>query len=148
MRPVLLEHLLPEPPGRVLSQNLRDLARAIAARVDVAPLSAPTGERRWLRLDVTAEYDAWLITWGAGSGLELHDHGGSAGALHVVRGSLVERARDLGATTPFVTRRLRARETVVVPATREHEVSNPHPTAAVSVHVYAPPLTTLEGDPA
>ena len=76
---MLLAQLLPEPPGRVLSRNLPALARAIAAHVDVAPLPVATGERRWLRLDVTAEYDAWLITWGAGSGLELHDHGGSSG---------------------------------------------------------------------
>jgi len=145
---VLLEQLLPEPPDRVLSRNLPALARAIAAHVDVAPLPVATGERRWLRLDVTAEYDAWLITWGAGSGLELHDHGGSSGVLHVVRGSLVERARDRGATMPLVTRRLRAHDTVVVPASREHEVSNPHPTVAVSVHVYTPPLTFGPGNPA
>jgi hypothetical protein len=130
-------------PPRGLARRLELLARGYAALTEtdhslaVAPL-----QRRWRRIAETPEYDAWLIAWGASSGIDLHDHGDSTGAIHVLRGALVERfrGRDDGAGVSLDGRKLRAGATFVVPATRVHEVRNPFRLDALSVHVYSPPL--------
>ena len=52
---------------------------------------ATIGTSRWfVRLSTNPRYDAWLIGWHAHQGVDLHDHGGSAGALYVVEGELLE----------------------------------------------------------
>ena len=51
--------------------------------------------RRFARLLQTPAYQVWLIAWEAAADLELHDHGGSQGAFHVVDGALVESHSDL-----------------------------------------------------
>lgn len=38
----------------------------------------------------TPTYEAWVIAWPTGGGIELHDHGGSSGAFYVVSGELDE----------------------------------------------------------
>ena len=117
-----------------------------ASRCDVGSFrAAPPGQRRWMRLVDTPEHDAWLIAWGAGSVLGLHDHEGSEGALFVVRGVLVERYHD-GTSEP-ITRVIAARDTVNVPRTRVHAVHNPFRVEAVSVHVYSPPLPARVATP-
>ncbi|HEY3734587.1 MAG TPA: hypothetical protein VGL63_11790 [Streptosporangiaceae bacterium] len=38
--------------------------------------------RRWYhRLEITNEYEVWLLSWQPGQGTGFHDHGGSAGAF-------------------------------------------------------------------
>ena len=51
-------------------------------------------ERRYERVLSTPAYDAWVISWPSGGALDLHDHGGSAGALSVVAGQLDEATVD------------------------------------------------------
>ncbi len=51
--------------------------------------TSPT-ERTYELLLATESYDAWLIHWPVGTGLEAHDHGGSTGAFAVVSGVLDE----------------------------------------------------------
>ncbi len=91
-----------------------------------------------------ATHDVWLIRWGAGSTTEMHDHGGSAGALYVAAGALVEyrpgrqpaekpRRRRLD---PFTYRAMRA--------DHMHRVTNESDAVAASLHVYSPPLTTMQ----
>ena len=47
--------------------------------------------RRWFtRIHGDEELDVWLISWVPGHATELHDHGGSLGALTVLSGSLNE----------------------------------------------------------
>ena len=101
------------------------------------------GDRRFVRLLQSEAYDAWLIAWDPASDLDLHDHGGSEGAFHVVRGWLVEVHADLDRRHPLQTLRLRAGTTRQVAATRVHRVWNPGPGEALSVHVYSPPLTSM-----
>lgn len=113
--------------------------------------TAPAGEyiwtedtrRRYTRLLDTHCYDAWLIEWSAGATLELHDHGGSQGAVVVAAGRLVETYTDLRWRRALRTRVLKEGCTVLIPPTRVHEVSNPGPTEALSVHVYSPPLRSM-----
>jgi hypothetical protein len=87
--------------------NLADIAAGLARSV---PSSVtPDGQsgfegieredrdlRRFARLLQTPAYEVWLIAWEAAADLELHDHGGSQGAFHVVDGALVESHSDLG----------------------------------------------------
>ena len=130
-------------PRRGVARRLELLARGYAALTETDhPLVVAPGQRRWRRVAETPEYDAWLIAWGARSGIDLHHHGDSTGAIHVVRGALVERFRDRadGDDVPLDARKLRCGGTFVVPETRVHEVRNPFRTDALSVHVYSPPL--------
>jgi hypothetical protein len=99
--------------------------------------------RRFARLLRTPAYEAWLIAWEAAADLELHDHGGSQGAFHVVEGALVEAHTDLSDPLPLRTLAIGTGEDRQVPATRVHRVWNPGPARTVSVHVYSPPLTSM-----
>lgn len=47
-------------------------------------------ERWFLRLSAHDGFDTWLIGWDSHQGVDLHDHGGSAGAFYVVDGELLE----------------------------------------------------------
>ena len=47
----------------------------------------PADERWFTRLHGDDELDVWLISWVPDRSTELHDHGGSLGALTVVSGS-------------------------------------------------------------
>jgi hypothetical protein len=99
--------------------------------------------RRFARLLHTPAYEAWLIAWDAAADLELHDHGGSQGAFHVVEGVLVEAYTDLADPLPLRTLPVGTGEERQVPVTRVHRVWNPWPGRAVSVHVYSPPLSSM-----
>ena len=50
----------------------------------------PTDERWFTRLHGDDELDVWLISWVPDRSTELHDHGGSLGALTVVSGALAK----------------------------------------------------------
>src|SRR3954463_8135076 len=85
----VLPRLLDEPlPAPVLAAIAARAANRLTASGPGA--GAQPGGRWHVRLRVTDHYDVWLIGWGVDSSVELHDHGDSAGAISVVRGSLVE----------------------------------------------------------
>ena len=54
------------------------------------PHGPPVSERWFTRLHGDDELDVWLIGWVPERSTELHDHGGSLGALTVLSGSLRE----------------------------------------------------------
>ena len=54
----------------------------------------PRGDRWFTRLHGDDELDVWLISWVPDRSTELHDHGGSLGALTVVSGALRETRWD------------------------------------------------------
>jgi quercetin dioxygenase-like cupin family protein len=98
-------------------------------------------ERRWYRLLRSDPYvDVWLISWAQEQTAELHDHAGSLGALTVVSGSLVEQRWVGHGLRP---RRVRAGRSLGFPLGHVHDVGNPDPAPAVSVHAYSPPLTAM-----
>lgn len=123
---------------------LSAIAAGLAGSIEPESVSFEgIASRRYVRLLQTARYDAWLIAWAPAADLELHDHGGSSGAFHVVRGELIEAHTDLTTLRPLESISLTAGETRQVNRTRVHRVWNPGPANAVSVHVYSPPLTSM-----
>src|SRR3954467_35288 len=79
------------PPAGVLSsQQLAAIADRLAA--DPPLLHVPCGaQRRWALAERGQHHDAWIIAWPAGTGLAMHDHGGSRAALRIISGELFER---------------------------------------------------------
>jgi hypothetical protein len=135
------------------ARHLVDLAATATRLADAVHLWEPLVDydpvsRFYARLARTPEHEAWLLTWVPGQGTDWHDHGGSAGAFAVVRGALTEeharlrpdgglevastRSLGTGALRPFGTRHV-------------HKVTNTGLEPAVSIHVYAPALTQMNG---
>ena len=100
-------------------------------------------ERWFVRLAEHDAYDVWLIGWDSHQGVDLHDHGGSAGALYVVAGELVEhRSNPAGIGRPL-RRVLREFDDRPMPPAHIHEIANESVTVAASIHVYSPPLAIM-----
>lgn len=120
---------------------LARLVARMAADASWRPLVRYDAEQRvYVRLVWRPQYEVWLLCWAPGQEVALHDHGGASGAFVVTRGSLREAyvsgvALRRRVCVPGVVRR--------VPPERIHTVWNPGPQPAVSLHAYAPPLTTM-----
>ncbi len=98
-------------------------------------------ERRFARLLSTPAYEAWVICWPAGTALDLHDHGGSAGAFTVVAGQLDETTVNDGRV---VGQRYQPGETASFGPAHVHAVANRGQRLATSIHVYSPPLEMMD----
>lgn len=114
------------------------LARSIAAdRSQWEHLVEYDATSRWYhRLRTGPGYEVWLLSWVAGQGSGLHDHGPSSGVLTVLDGELTER-------TERGTRTLAAGSQRVFAPGYVHEVVNDALEPAVSLHVYYPGLTQM-----
>jgi predicted metal-dependent enzyme (double-stranded beta helix superfamily) len=98
-------------------------------------------ESRWhQRLYRDQRVDVWLISWLPAQGTELHDHGASSGSFTVVSGTLTESVVDDGR---LLDRDWTAGSSVGFSAPYVHDVRNTSTQPAVSVHVYSPPLSTM-----
>lgn len=91
-----------------------------------------------------ADAQVWLLSWLPGQGTPLHDHGTSAGAFAVVRGTLAERVVAAGRTG------VRESADELAPGRVRHfgphyvhQVTNTGTAPAVSVHVYTPGLSWM-----
>ncbi|KWX68006.1 cysteine dioxygenase family protein [Mycobacterium sp. NAZ190054] len=110
----------------------------------------PTTERWFSRLHGTDEIDVWLISWVPDRSTELHDHGGSLGALTVLSGALRETRWDGAALR---NRLLVAGDQAAFPLGWVHDVvwaregvtggGVPPAGPTLSVHAYSPPLTAM-----
>jgi hypothetical protein len=143
----------------------RTADEVLSGRYDhlLPPGGVPTSDRWFVRLHGDDETDIWLISWVPGHATELHDHGGSLGALTLLSGSLDEfrwdgrqlRHRRLaagdqagfplgwvhdvvwaptGAAGPATSSSATREPATQVPTTHE-------PT--LSVHAYSPPLAVM-----
>jgi predicted metal-dependent enzyme (double-stranded beta helix superfamily) len=125
-------------------EALEDMAAGFGFVADRSWVSTPPGmSRRYVRLLHTRACEVWLIGWAQSAGLELHDHGGSAAVVHVVEGQLDETYTDRQRGHPLRSRSIIAGDSVALPPSHVHEVSNPGSHDAVSIHVYSPPLTRI-----
>ena len=138
------------PAGRHRHQRrldfdaLEEIAVGLAQSVPGRDYAWTDGtRRRYACLLDTPLYDAWLIEWSPSSNLELHDHGGSQGVVFVAAGRVVETYTDLDQRHCPRTQIVDAGEAFSIAATRVHEMSNPGPADALSVHVYSPPLRAM-----
>lgn len=94
--------------------------------------------RCYSRLELTAEYEVWLLSWQPGQGTGFHDHGGSRGAFAIALGELEERTvRHDGEVT---ARTVATGQVRSFGARFIHHVGNASAGPAVSVHAYSPPL--------
>lgn len=125
------------------------IARALA---DTPELWWPRVQRgtdaRWyVPLLVEDDFEAWLLGWPTGEGIELHDHGPSSGALVVVEGTLLETSV---AASDWVRpgarlrhRRLPEGSLVSFGPDHIHDVVNSGTRRALSIHVYSPRLRSM-----
>jgi hypothetical protein len=125
----------------------------LSGRYDLPLGGMPIDDRWFARLHSDDEIDIWLISWVPGQATELHDHGGSLGALTLLSGSLDEFRWD---GTQLRHRRLQAGDQAGFPLGWVHDVvwaptgaahSTTSPSVArgptLSVHAYSPPLTVM-----
>ena len=130
-------------PNALPRRLLADIAAGLARAEDLwAPCRTnDLSERPSVRLLSTERYEAWLLQWDVGHSVDLHDHGGSAGALIVVEGELVE-VTSL-ADGAVIRRTLTRHDRRTFAPNHVHDVLNLGPTPAASIHVYSPPLTSM-----
>ena len=133
-------------PGRLDGPTLLALANGLATTAADWPGldHGPSDRRRWALMTASPFFEAWAIVWPPGGTVELHDHGGAAGALAVTQGVLSETALlceqgRLGARTTVLT----AGSSTSFDRGHIHDVVNPGTGPALSVHVYAPRLSTM-----
>jgi hypothetical protein len=129
----------PAAPGALDVEMLVEMASGLAAVTE--PWTVPAGrsatQRSYECILATASYEVWVIFWPTGGSLDMHDHGGSAGAFAVVSGHLDEAHIEHGLV---VERRLDAGDSVGFSERHVHAVANRAAQPATSVHVYSPPL--------
>ena len=108
------------------------------------PGGVPVDDRWFVRLHGDDDLDVWLISWAPGHPTELHDHGGSLGALTMLAGALNEFRWDGEALR---RRRLDAGDQAAFPLGWVHDVVWAKATTSagptLSVHAYSPPLTAM-----
>jgi predicted metal-dependent enzyme (double-stranded beta helix superfamily) len=109
------------------------------------PGMAGLDSRRFELLAASDTFEAWVIGWPPGGTIELHDHGASAGAVAVAGGELLETLVSEGDDGSVTTsrRRMAAGTSWVMGRRHVHDVVNDSSLPAVSVHVYAPRLTSM-----
>ncbi|WP_405163212.1 cysteine dioxygenase [Nocardia sp. NBC_01499] len=103
-------------------------------------------QRYFYRIATTPDREAWLTTWCPGQFTGLHDHGGSSGAFVVLRGVLHETVvtpRPDGEKVRLRNRVYSASRYRTFGPRHLHDVANRGPAPAVSLHLYAPALTTM-----
>ena len=152
--------LSPAPDATTRRTGAAGLAAALAAASDRwLDLVEYRAASRWTHLLPTAraadvldaslhgelaEAQVWLLSWLPEQGTPLHDHGTSAGAFAVVRGTLTERVVAAGrtgvreSTDDLTPGRVRHFGPHYV-----HQVTNIGLAPAVSVHVYTPGLSWM-----
>ena len=86
----------------------------------------------------------WLIGWDSYQGVDLHDHGGSSGALYVVDGRAAGDVDPARAGVYVQEQHLLAGTARAFGPGHVHRVVNPSAAPATSVHVYSPPLEAMD----
>jgi predicted metal-dependent enzyme (double-stranded beta helix superfamily) len=150
----------PSPDPTIRRTGAAGLAAALAAASrHWIQLVTFRPESRWTQLLPTADAadvldpslhaelavaQIWLLSWLPEQGTPLHDHGLSAGAFAVFRGTLTERVLTAGRT------RVRESTADLTPGRVRHfgphylhQVTNTQAEPAVSVHAYTPGLSWM-----
>jgi quercetin dioxygenase-like cupin family protein len=138
-------------PARYLDQReLAELVEDLAARPEVwsDQVSYAAGRRHYASIQRDEYVDVWLICWSPGNDTGWHDHDVSSGAVHVVRGALLESNPRIGGehvqTVVTEGRSFSFGPDHIHRLTAESEQT-------ISLHAYSPPLWrlgqyTIDGD--
>ena len=102
---------------------------------------AGLAERSYELLELSDDLEIWAIHWPKDQGLQLHDHGGSTGALWVLEGSLDE--HYVAPTGGLARRSITVGDGAAFDPTYVHDVVNSHTAPATSVHAYSPPMASM-----
>jgi hypothetical protein len=114
----------------------------VAETSDVLPMApARLTERSYELLELTDDLEIWAIHWPRDQGLQLHDHGGSSGALLVLDGALEE--QYLNPARSLTRRTLASGDGAAFGPSYIHDVGNFSDVAATSVHAYSPPMASM-----
>jgi len=114
----------------------------VESLADVLPrASHDLSARSYELLELTDDLEIWAIHWPKDQGLELHDHGGSSGALWVVDGALEE--HSLGRGGGLIHRTLEVGGGSAFGPSHIHDVVNTCDVPATSVHVYSRPMASM-----
>jgi predicted metal-dependent enzyme (double-stranded beta helix superfamily) len=130
---------------RLGAEQLISIARAFVREGELLAPSG-TGQREWTLLGASQDAEVWVIAWPPGGAIELHDHGGSWGGLVVVSGELVETSVAFSGEAGKVgvhRRPLVAGQALGFGSTHVHDIVNRSAAHAISVHAYAPRLTSM-----
>ena len=130
----------------------RDLSRAELELAAVDLLSRPeewrehvhhdpSGARTYHQLVLDDHLEAWLICWNDGNDTGFHDHDTSHGAVGVADGRVREETLALGGNP--VVREAGAGSVFSFDATDIHRVLHIGEEAAVTLHLYSPPLRRM-----
>jgi mannose-6-phosphate isomerase-like protein (cupin superfamily) len=139
------DHMI-ETPGTV---PLESIARALADSPELWwPKVRRAGRQRWYEpLVEQPGFEAWLLGWPPGEGIELHDHGCSSGSVVVLEGILsetyVEASDWLRRGGRLRHRTLAEGDLVTFGPDHIHDVVNGGRRPALSIHVYSPRLRSM-----
>ena len=124
--------------------RLLEVVSSVAAQPDLwRPRVHHQLYRRFYERVVSAEdYEVWLICWDVGQMTLLHDHGTSAGAFVVVDGALLKDHGRAG-TGRLRQRRISRGRIMSFGPKYVHNLTNPGPGLATSIHAYSPKITTM-----
>lgn len=139
-----LVHTGPQPE-RLPEEELIRLVRRFAETPQLwRPLVQHLPTERWYRrLHRTGCFEVWLLGWDVAQDTQIHDHGGSSGALFVTEGTLVEYHSDRRRQGPMQHARHRRGGGRAFGPSYVHNLINEGPGVATSLHAYSPPLTTM-----
>jgi predicted metal-dependent enzyme (double-stranded beta helix superfamily) len=130
-------------PARFLDQReLVELVESLANRPDVwgAQVAHAGGQRHYASLHRDEYVDIWLICWSPGNDTGWHDHDISSGAVHVVRGTLVESRPRIGGA--HVRSAVSEGCSLSFGPDHIHRLTD-EADLAISLHAYSPPLWRL-----
>jgi len=127
------------------SETLVATAVELAGRATHWPGMTRPAQRRWELMAATSTVEAWVIAWPPGGAIELHDHGVSAGAVAVAAGELVETniVSSASGGVALRTTTIPTNGSISFAGRHIHDIVNLGSVPAVSVHVYAPRLTSM-----
>lgn len=129
--------------------DLAEIVREVADSPEIwwPKVRRACGERWYVPLLQDELFEAWLLGWPAGEGIELHDHGSSSGALIVVEGTLRETyvgaSRWVRPGARLRHRRLPEGALVSFGPDHIHDVVNGGTGRALSIHAYSPRLRSM-----
>jgi hypothetical protein len=131
------------PAGGIAPLALLDLLQEYVDEIRdlIEPVDAALKVRSYDLLELTDELEIWVIHWPTGYPLELHDHGGSVGALWVLNGEL--REQYVAPNGSLARRHFVSGGGAAFGPLYVHDVVNDNAAPATSVHAYSPPMPSM-----